>query len=226
MNINVDISDKVAVAAPNLKVFVIEADITNGLTSDELWNEICGAAAVIKDSLKMEEVNKRPAIAATRQAYKALGKEPNRYRPSAEALSRRCVKGLDLYRTLTVIDLTNLLSILTGHSIGAFDRDAIVGNSLTLGVGEEGEPYEAIGRGQLNIACLPVFRDAKGGVGTPTSDNDRTKLSETTTHLIMTVNVYGEAEPSAPDVVDEAVRLLQKYADARNIEIQKVFAGS
>ncbi len=224
MKIHVDISEEVAKAAPQLRVAVLEADICNPATDDRLWREITDAALALKDKMPMEGVNKRPAIAATRAAYKALGKEPNRYRPSAEALCRRCVKGLELYRTLTVIDLTNLLSILTGHSIGAFDRDAIVGGRLTLGVGQEGEPYEAIGRGQLNIACLPVFRDAAGGVGTPTSDNDRTKLSENTRHLIMTINMYGESAPGEPDVVNEACCLLRDYASAENIEIQMLSA--
>ena len=40
-----------------------------------------------------------------------------------------------------------------------------------LGIGKSGEPYEGIGRGELNIEGMPVYRDAMGGIGTPTSDN-------------------------------------------------------
>lgn len=218
MELNVNISPEVAAAAPDLQVVVVEAVVANPPTPDALWNEIQLAAGEIRAAMPMDQVNKRPAIAATRAAYKALGKEPNRYRPSAEALCRRCVKGMELYRTLAIIDLINLVSIKTGHSIGGFDRDAIVGGDLTLGVGREGEPYEAIGRGQLNIACLPVFRDAVGGVGTPTSDNDRTKLSEDTRRLLMTINCY------APHEVDETValteRLLRQYASAADIRVR------
>lgn len=218
MELNVNISPEVAAAAPDLQVVVVEAVVANPPTPDALWNEIQLAAGEIRAAMPMDQVNKRPAIAATRAAYKALGKEPNRYRPSAEALCRRCVKGMELYRTLAIIDLINLVSIKTGHSIGGFDRDAIVGGDLTLGVGREGEPYEAIGRGQLNIACLPVFRDAVGGVGTPTSDNDRTKLSEDTRRLLMTINCYALHE------VDETValteRLLRQYASATDIRVR------
>ena len=218
MELNVNISPEVAAAGPDLQVVVVEAVVANPPTPDALWNEIQLAAGEIRAAMPMDQVNKRPAIAATRAAYKALGKEPNRYRPSAEALCRRCVKGMELYRTLAIIDLINLVSIKTGHSIGGFDRDAIVGDDLTLGVGREGEPYEAIGRGQLNIACLPVFRDAVGGVGTPTSDNDRTKLSEDTRRLLMTINCYALHE------VDETValteRLLRQYASAADIRVR------
>lgn len=205
--------------APGLAVALIEADIVNPATDDGLWNQIETVAGRLKDSYEMEMVNKRPAIAATRTAYKAFGKEPNRYRPSAEALTRRAVKGLELYRTLAVIDLVNLVSLATGHSIGAFDADKIDGEVLTLGVGREGEPYEAIGRGQLNIQGLPVWRDQTGGVGTPTSDNDRTKLSPGTKRLVMTVNMYSP-DPSADETVGMLVELLEKYASATNIRTE------
>ena len=111
--------------------------MANPPTGDALWSEIQLEEKRL-GGMPMEMVNKRPAIAATRAAYKALGKEPNRYRPSAEALTRRCVKGLELYRTLTIIDLTNLLSLITGHSIGAFDRDAIVGGKVDTRSGARG----------------------------------------------------------------------------------------
>lgn len=218
----VKISPEVAAAAPELRVYVVEADIENSQTDDRLWKEIACAAEWIKSTFAMDMVNKRGAIASTRAAYKALGKEPNRYRPSAEALCRRCVKGMELYRSLAVIDLINLLSIKTGHSIGGFDYDSVEGPTLTLGVGREGEPYEAIGRGQLNIAGLPVFRDAIGGIGTPTSDNDRTKLSTETRHLLMTINVYGEGETDDEATLELTKRLLNDYAKAENIRITKV----
>lgn len=225
MEKTIEISPEVAKAAPHLRVIHVEADVCNGPTSDALWAEIEAEASRIHQSRPMELVNKQPAIAATRAAYKALGKEPNRYRPSAEALTRRCVKGIELYRTLSIIDLTNLLSLVTGHSIGAFDRDHIAGPRLTLGVGREGEPYEAIGRGQLNIACLPVFRDEVGGVGTPTSDNDRTKLSTATSHLLMTINLYGPGEHDEEQIRQLTARLLRDYAAADSIEFATITAA-
>lgn len=208
------ITDEIRRAAPHFRMVLIEASVTDGPTPDALWAEIEAAAAEVA-LLPMEAVNKRPAIAATRAAYKALGKEPNRYRPSAEALCRRCVKGVGLYRSLAIIDLINLVSLRTGHSIGAFDADRIEGDTLTLGVGRPGEPYEAIGRGQLNIGHLPVYRDAAGGIGTPTSDNDRTKLTAETTRLLVTLNMYDGADDGALDLT---VRLLRQYAGATDIQ--------
>lgn len=215
-NIAFEIEPEVAAAAPRLTEIIVTADISNPPTPDALWAEITAAAARVRETTPMEMVNKRPSVAAIRAAYKALGKEPNRYRPSSEALCRRCVKGLELYRSLAVIDLINLISVLTGHSIGGFDLDKVQGDTVRLGVGREGEPYEAIGRGQLNIHCLPVIRDAAGGIGTPTSDNDRTKLSPGTTALLMTIHLYSGPD-DADDVEALTRRLLTEYASARNI---------
>ena len=212
------ISDEIRAAAPAYKVIVLTADVHNPPTPDALWQELSECHRQ-KGTQDMAMVNKTPAIAATRAAYKALGKDPNRYRPSAEALTRRAVKGLELYRTTAIVDLVNLLSLASGHSIGAFDADAIGGTVLTLGRGREGEPYEAIGRGQLNIDGLPVWRDAIGGIGTPTSDNDRTKLSEATRRLLVTANLYGPSVMSDDEFTAMMVRLLRDYADAANIEI-------
>lgn len=212
----IKISDEIASKAPGLHLIVGTATIKNGPTQDALWTEIEQVAERMRDSYEMPMINKRPAIAATRAAYKACGKDPNRYRPSTESLCRRMVKGLDLYRSLSVIDLINLASVASGHSIGGFDLDKVEGDTLTLGIGREGEPYEGIGRGPLNIAGLPVLRDAVGGIGTPTSDNERTKLEEGTRRLLLVINAYG-TEMADEDVVALFTRLLTQYADAKDI---------
>ena len=215
---DIRIEDTIRQAAPGLLVVAIEADVTNGETSEELWALLNRAAADIRDITELPDINRRPGIRATRDAYKALGKEPNRYRPSAEALCRRVVKGMELYRINALVDLINLVSLLSGYSIGGFDADRIQGEVLSLGVGREGELFEAIGRGVLNIACMPVYRDSIGGIGTPTSDNERTKLDISTRRLLMCVNVYGEEMPVA-DTVRMIVDSLERFADAKNITI-------
>lgn len=206
--IDVKIEPVVAEAAPQLKVLTIEAELSNPPTPDRLWEMVQEAAADIKGRYQMPDINKRPGIAATRAAYKALGKEPNRYRPSSEALCRRAVKGMELYRIDTLVDIINLVSMKSGYSIGGFDADLIDGDTITLGRGREGEPYEGIDRGMLNIEGMPVYRDNTGGIGTPTSDNERTKLSQDTSRLLMVVNAYGEEMP-----LDEVARLTRSLLE-------------
>ena len=164
----------------------------------------------------MSDINKRPGRAATRLAYKACGKDPNRYRPSQEQLMRRIVNGKELYFISNVVDVFNYVSIVSGYSIGAFDVDKIEGYTLTLGVGQPDEPYEGIGRGVLNIEGMPVYRDLIGGVGTPTSDNERTKISNDTTSLVVCINIYGDEMP-IDDVIELSSSLLRQYCHAGNI---------
>lgn len=215
---NIIFEDVIKTAAPELKVLTIEAEVTNPDTSDELWNELCNEGNLVKNKFAMEQINKRPAIAATRIAYKNLGKEPNRYRPSAEALCRRLVKGMELYRINTLVDIINLISVRSGYSIGGFDAHMIKGDTLTLGAGRADEKFEAIGRGILNIEHLPVYRDETGAIGTPTSDTERTKLTSSTTKLLMCINVYGEEMP-VNEVIEYSTYLLRHYAYAKNITI-------
>lgn len=212
--------DVIRNAAPGLRSVCISATVRNGETQPELSRLIDEECARIADSYELQWVNKRRGIAATREAYKSLGKEPNRYRPSAEALCRRIVNGKGLYRVSTLVDLINLVSVRSGYSIGGFDEDKIEGPVLTLGRGREGEEFHAIGRGLLNIDGLPVYRDAVGGIGTPTSDEDRTKLSSETCRLLMVINIYGE-EMSADDTVEYAESLLRDFAGATDFEVRE-----
>ena len=215
------ISDKLKSAAPDYFMVLVEADVTNSVTSDSLWQEIEDYSAYLRENLELSQVNKRPGIVATRNAYKACGKDPNRYRPSSEALCRRIVRGMELYKIDTLVDLVNLRSMKSGYSVTSFDRDKIAGDTLTIGVGEEGEPFEGIGRGPLNIAGMPVYRDAVGGIGTPTSDNERTKIDLNTTHAVICIHIYGLDMP-VEEVISLTERLLTQYAAARNITVRAV----
>ena len=218
--IQIELSSEIKTACPELTVLAIACRVKNSPSDGALWQEIAVEEAAVKAAYRLEDVNKWAPIKATRTAYKRLGKDPNRYRPSAEALRRRILRELPLYRIDTLVDLINLVSIRTGYSIGGFDADKIEG-ALTLGVGREGERYEGIGRGLLNIAGLPVYRDQVGGIGTPTSDEERTKISLETTSLLMIINGYSGSE-GLKEAGDYALDLLRRYASAENVEVSVI----
>ena len=117
-----------------------------------------------------------------------------------------------------MVDLINLVSLRTGYSIGGFDADKIQGNHLELGIGRAGEPFEGIGRGVLNIEGLPVYRDALGGIGTPTSDDERTKMGLDTTHILALVNGYS-GEKGLSEAAEMIQTLLRNYTDSDGGEL-------
>ncbi|WP_321517991.1 phenylalanine--tRNA ligase beta subunit-related protein [uncultured Bacteroides sp.] len=212
------VSEEVRKACPDYIGAAIYATVKNSLHSEELWEKIDAVAAEYKATHQIDEVKKNRHILATRNAYKKFGKDPNRYRPSAEALCRRILRGLPLYKIDTLVDLINLVSIRTGYSIGGFDAGKISGDILELVVGKADEPFEGIGRGILNIEGLPVYRDAVGGIGTPTSDNERTKLSVGTTQLLAVINGYSGKE-GLTEAVAYMQSLLREFAASDGGEV-------
>lgn len=217
--INISISDEIKSIAPQFIGVAIIADVKNTSFNEDLWNEINKLWSELSLELTNESIKNNAAIKATRNAYKALGKDANRYRPSAEALLRRITKKQELYKINTLVDLINLISMQTGYSIGGFDYNKIQGNTLILGAGKNEEAFEAIGRGSLNIEGLPVYRDKIGGIGTPTSDEERTKLDLSTTKLLMLINAYDGKTTLLSQTIEYTKELLVKYASAKNITI-------
>ena len=213
------IEDSIKEACPDVRIGLIRAKVVNSEFSEELNKEIESLSEKIKSSYELLWINKRPAIAATRQLYKKLGKDPNRYRVSSEALCRRIVKGMGIYQINVLVDLINLISIGSGYAIGGFDADKIQGDSVTLSVGTADDKFEGIGRGILNVKGLPLYRDAIGGIGSPTSDEERTKIELKTTHLQMQINAFDEEMP-LEDTIDWSVSLLKRYVCATDFEIE------
>lgn len=205
------VSEEIETVCPKFVGACVEAKVQNSPYCQELWDEINAFGEKYRDTLTTESLKEMSGIAATRKVYRACGKDPSRYRPASEALIRRMLLGKQLYQRDTLVDLVNLASIAFGYSIGGFDADKFEGDTLTLGVGKAGEPYEGIGRGNINIEGLPVYRDSLGGVGTPTSDYERTKMMSDTSHLVVLINGYDGNEQQVRANAEYIQSLLKKY---------------
>ena len=208
------VSQEIGTVCPEFVGACIEAQVVNTPYQEGLWKEIELLGVRFRQELTTETLKDMTSISATRRVYKVCGKDPSRYRPASEALIRRLLQGKALYQRDTLVDLINLASIAYGYSIGGFDADKFAGDTLTLGIGREGEPYEGIGRGLINIHGLPVYRDARGGVGTPTSDHERTKMTIGTRHLVVLINGYDGNEQRVVENAEYIQKLLRRYAQS------------
>jgi DNA/RNA-binding domain of Phe-tRNA-synthetase-like protein len=213
----ITISQAIKKKLPDLTLGCIECDVVISEENAELWREIEAVCGTIGHSGELAEVGSNPAIRASRMAYRRCGKDPARYRLSSEALMRRVIKGHQLYRINNVVDLVNLISLKSGMSIGGYDVEKISG-SVIFDLGKKDEPYEAIGRGELNIASLPVFRDAVSAFGSPTSDSVRTSVTGDTKRFLMVIIGFS-GEICTTETIDLSISLLKKYAKSDNIEI-------
>lgn len=219
----ITITKTLSAKCPALALGCLSMTVAVAPAGEALRAEIASTIQGLISRFRVEDIHGISAVGATREAYRACGKEPSRYRPSAEALLRRVLSGKGLYEINNVVDLLNCISIRTGYSIGGFDADLIEGE-VALGIGAEGEPYEAIARGPLNIEFLPVLRDAAGAFGTPTSDSTRTGVTANTSDFLMVFYDFaGSADLEA--VLRVAARQYELYCGAAVKEVEVVRVG-
>lgn len=212
----ITISEEFSAKWPDLVLACLACEVNIEEKNETLWVEIDHLSAKLRENIKIEEISKIPAISTSRKAYKALGKDPARYRLSAESLMRRVVKGNTLYQINNVVDIVNLTSATTGFSIGGYDIDRLDGD-IELGIGKKDEVYEGIGRGVLNIENLPVLRDQKGAFGSPTSDSLRTSVTNETKRFMMVFFAFGALD-ELRDSFTFGEALLKEFAAATNFE--------
>ena len=185
------------------------------MDSDIIEGEIIKYESMIKEEYSLEEVLNIPLIKEARDSYKKLGKDPSRYRLAVESLYRRLVKGYGLYRINNLVDAGNILSIKLARSTAILDYEKIVGD-VNIRLGKETDEYFGIGRGQINVANIPVYVDNIGPFGSTTSDTERTMITNTTKKILVFVICFSENEIEKDKI--EAINIFKKYAYAENIE--------
>jgi len=175
----------------------------------------------MQDDYTLEKVAQNPHVAATRKAYKALGKDPLKYRNSAEAMLRRIAKGNGLYRINNAVDINNMISVASGYSLGSYDRAAIKGQ-IVWKRAPDGERYKGIGKDVLNIEHLPALYDDESVFGNPTSDSRRTMITAGGRKNLLYVIYAFDGTDELQTWLDNLAELLKKYANAADIQTQVV----
>lgn len=170
----------------------------------------------IKESYILAKIVENRHIAATRQAYKSLGKDPNAYRNAAEAMLRRVVKGNGLYQINNVVDINNLVSVSSGYSIGSYDVSQLNGD-LILRRAEEGEHYSGIGKSSVNIEFLPTLYDEQGPFGNPTSDSQRAMITSGNREIISVLYSF-DGKEGLNEWMEQFAQLLENFADISEVE--------
>jgi len=186
-----------------------------------LWNEIDALCDEIRHTMTIDDIARQPHIRDTREAYKATGKKPSRYRVSPEALLRRIIQGKGLYRVNTIVDINNLVSILSRFSLGSFNLDRIQ-PPVVFGIGAENETYTGIGKGVINIEDLPVFRDSAGAFGSPTSDSERAMVTPGAERFLTVIISFSGILYEVREYLDITADLLWRYAGVHSFEQQIV----
>lgn len=181
--IDVRISQQLKTKCAKASLGCVQAEVEAGATPAALDEALRGCEERIAKLADPRAILEAPAILATRAGYKALGKDPARYRGSAEALLRRLIAGKGLPRINCVVDVINLVSVESRLPIGLYDLAQVEGE-IEFRAGRAGETYKGIGKYDLNLEGLPLFADAKGPHGSATSDSERTMVTESTKRVL------------------------------------------
>lgn len=203
---------------PNLVLGVVLSKIQVTKNSPQLWKEIDKRIRELQSNLTLASLYDIPQIKALRDAYRALGKDPTRYRGSQEALVRRILQGKGLYQINTIVDINNLISLETLHPVGSYDVDNLK-PPVVFRIGKPGESYKGIGKEIVNIADLPVFVDQKGPFGSPTSDSERTMIT-LDTEKVMIVIISFTGPEHLKGQLQRTTNLLCNYAGAVREEVE------
>jgi DNA/RNA-binding domain of Phe-tRNA-synthetase-like protein len=212
----ISINPALKALVPNLALGCVSANVSVEKHNKALWHDIDQRLAHLTANIEPEQTNSIPQIAAMRSAYKALGKDPSRYRGSAEALLRRVLSGKGLYQINSVVDINNLVSLESLNPAGSYDLGKIM-PPIELRIGAAGESYKGIGKDLINIESLPVFADARGAFGSPTSDSERAMVSLETKKILMVVFSFTGPE-RLEQWTQRAGELLRQYSSGDEIE--------
>jgi DNA/RNA-binding domain of Phe-tRNA-synthetase-like protein len=216
----VRIDSELKAKCPRVALACVTAEVLAGATPEGLDQGLRACEEKILKLAEPKAVLEAGAILATRGAYKALGKDPARYRGSAEALLRRVIAGKGLPRINNVVDVINLVSVESRLPVGLYDLRHVQGDIL-FRAGRAGETYKGIGKYDLNLEGLPVFCDAVGPHGSPTSDSERTMVTLDTKRVIAIIISFGGAEV-LERWAERMFELLKQYASGGAIETQVI----
>ena len=216
----VRIAPELKVKCPNAALGCVDANVQTGATPAGLDEALRAYEERIAKLPEPRAVLEAAAIIATRAGYKALGKDPARYRGSAEALLRRLIAAKGMPRINNVVDVINLVSMESRLPIGLYDLAHVEG-SIEFRAGRAGETYKGIGKYDLNLEGLPLFADTLGPHGSPTSDSERTMVTEATKRVLAIVVSFG-----GPSGLDQALQrlteLLTVHASGSSVETRIV----
>jgi DNA/RNA-binding domain of Phe-tRNA-synthetase-like protein len=183
----------------------------------------------IRSQMTLEEVKDDPIFRSYRDLYWTFGMDPTKLRVSSEAVSRRILKGLNLWRISDIVDIVNLASAYHKIPISLIDASKLKGDLVVRTAFNE-ELFQRIG--SKLIMCRGreiVVADEQKIVcfGYATHDSKRTMITKDSSRVF--VLLYG-AEMVTKDVMDVALKItldmIDQWVDCRVSEPMMFFSDT
>lgn len=183
----IQLSPELVQLIPGFKLGIIEYQtITVGPSPQMLKGKLQLFQESIFFDIEGKNVTEVPGVQEWRSIFKLTGKDPNRYRHSAEALYRRVQKQNYLPSVQSAIDLNNFFSLQYQSPIGIYDADKLSG-PVTIRIGKEDETYTGLNGRSNSLNHLILSADANGPFGSPFVDSDRAPVTEKTKNALQII---------------------------------------
>lgn len=148
---NASVAPEVFTLRPDNRALLL---LTSGITprpSDSTSDSLLQSAeTAARETLSKTPVTEIPHVAAWRDAYKAFGSKPQKYRNSLEALTRRVTADTGLPRVNRLTDIYNALSVRCQVPLGGEDLDRYVGAPRCIRATGK-EEFETTNKGEIVV---------------------------------------------------------------------------
>ena len=214
---------------PELSVGVVIAKgFDNRRSAEEAARLLADAVAAAQARIGDAEIPSLPEIAPWREAYRAFGVKPSKYRSSIESLYRSAASG-SVRSINPLVDLYNVVSLGAGSPAGGEDLAALAGD-LVLTRANGGEAFVPLGlaEGQPAIPAEIPFPGEAGAICRCLNwrEADRTKLTDDTTDAVLFMECVDPAKlPDIERACTELASLIETHLGGTT-EVRMVTAGS
>lgn len=156
------------------------------------------------ESLRLEHDPSRlteiEGIREWRAAFKQIGTDPSRYRPSSEALLRRLLQGNPFFWINSAVDVNNFFSVLHALPFGIYDQDQLAGD-VVLRIGQKGDCYEGLNGREVNMEDKLLLADDHGAFGSPIVDSRRSCVTDKSRNLLQVIFFHEQVSPPKKDEI-------------------------
>lgn len=124
--------------------------VDNSKAYPEVSELLHSAIAECEKALEGIKVKESPEIVPYREAFRAIGINPNKFMCSIEALLTRIAKGKGFPEISPIVDLGNAVSLRTRLPIGAHDMGTVT-RALEVRHAQPGDTFIPFGGGEVEI---------------------------------------------------------------------------
>ncbi|NGQ95070.1 hypothetical protein G3578_07710 [Brevibacillus sp. SYP-B805] len=185
-----------------------------------------GRINLFVESLRIERdaaaITEIDGVREWRSAFKKLGIDPSRYRPSSEALIRRLLAGNPFFWINSGVDVNNFLSIYYALPYGLYDADKLTG-PITCRLGGAEDRYDALNGRDVHMQGKLLLADQHGPFGSPIVDSVRTSVTPSARELLQVIFFHEALSPEKrQEILGSSARMFTEINGGEAVQTEQV----